>query len=145
MVTKAVLVAMIVLVSPVRSMAAGTCDVPSDMTTKDKLPCVRASTVLLEQPSLTIEQLTKGPDFDADDPAKSRFAYFTPEDTITCYFRPFFAFLPDKGRTAEVLVLAARRQRQVLRPGGTDYRIGRCEGGRRAGRARRALRAKRYG
>jgi len=103
MVTKAVLVTMIVLASPVGPRAAGTCDVPSDMTTRDKLPCVRASTVLLEQPSLTMEQLTKGPDFEADAPAKSRFAYFTPEDTITCYFRPFFAFLPDKGRTPKFL------------------------------------------
>lgn len=103
MVSNAVLAAIIVLVSPVRSMAGGTCDVPSGMTIKEKLPCVRASTVLLEQPSLTIEQLTKGPDFDAADPAKSRFAYFTPQDTITCYFRPFFAFLPDKGRTPKFL------------------------------------------
>src|SRR6478735_6555971 len=67
MVTKAVLVTMIVLASPVGPRAAGTCDVPSDMTTRDKLPCVRVSTVLLEQPSLTIEQLTKGPDFAAED------------------------------------------------------------------------------
>ena len=145
MVTKAVLVAMIVLASPVGPRAAGTCDVPSDMTTRDKLPCVRASTVLLEQPSLTIEQLTKGPDFEADDPAKSRFAYFTPEDTITCYFRPFFAFLPDKGRTPKFLCWQLDGSGQVLRPDGTDHRSGRCEGGRRPGRARRALRAQRCG
>ena len=103
MVSKAVLAAIILLVSPVRSVAGGTCDVPSGMTIREKLPCVSASTVLLEQPSLTIEQLAKGPDFDAADPVKSRFAYFTPEDTITCYFRPFFAFLPDKGRTPKFL------------------------------------------
>ena len=103
MVSKAVLAAIILLVSPVRSVAGGTCDVPIGMTTREKLPCVSASTVLLEQPSLTIEQLAKGPDFDAADPVKSRFAYFTPEDTISCYFRPFFAFLPDKGRTPKFL------------------------------------------
>ena len=103
MVSKAVLAAIILFVSPVRSVAGGTCDVPSGMTTREKLPCVSASTVLLEQPSLTIEQLAKGPDFDAADPVKSRFAYFTPEDTISCYFRPFFAFLPDKGRTPKFL------------------------------------------
>src|SRR3954463_15543448 len=103
MVSKAALVAIIVLVSPVRSVASSTCDVPNGMTAKEKLPCVRASTVLLEQPSLTIEQVVKGPDFDAAEPVKSRFAYFTPADTITCYFRPFFAFLPDKGRTPKFL------------------------------------------
>jgi hypothetical protein len=68
------------------------CEVPDVMTKQQKLPCVRASSVLLDQPLLTADQLTKGPDFDAAQPEKSRFAYFTGDDTISCYFRPHYAF-----------------------------------------------------
>jgi len=68
------------------------CEVPDGMTEELKLPCVRASSVLLDQPALTADQLAKGPDFDAAEPEKSRFAYFTGEDTIACYFRPHYAF-----------------------------------------------------
>jgi hypothetical protein len=103
MVSKASLAAVIVLISPAASLANGTCEVPSQMSSGQKLPCVRASRILLDQPSLTIEQLTKGPDFDASAPVKSRFAYFTPDDTLTCYFRPLFAFIRDKGRSPKFL------------------------------------------
>jgi hypothetical protein len=41
---------------------------------------------------LTPAQLANGPDFDAAQPDKTRFLYFTPEDTINCYFRPHYAF-----------------------------------------------------
>lgn len=68
------------------------CEVPDGMTKEQKLPCVRASTILLDQPVLTADQLAKGPDFDSADAEKSRFAYFTGEDTISCYFRPHYAF-----------------------------------------------------
>jgi len=68
------------------------CEVPDGMTKELKLLCVRASSVLLDQPVLTADQLAKGPDFDAAEPEKSRFAYFTGEDTIACYFRPHYAF-----------------------------------------------------
>jgi hypothetical protein len=68
------------------------CEVPDGMTKQQKLPCLRASSVLLDQPLLTADQLTKGPDFDAAQPEKSRFAYFTGDDTISCYFRPHYAF-----------------------------------------------------
>ena len=68
------------------------CEVPDGMTKQQKLPCVRASSVLLDQPLLTADQLTKGPDFDAAEPEKTRFAYFTGDDTISCYFRPHYAF-----------------------------------------------------
>ncbi len=68
------------------------CEVPAGMTKEQKLPCVRASRILLDQPVLTPTQLVNGPDFDAAEPEKSRFAYFTADDTIACYFRPHYAF-----------------------------------------------------
>ena len=68
------------------------CDVPDNMSKAQKLPCVRASTILLDQPVLTPTQLANGPDFDAVAPEKSRFLYFTADDTIGCYFRPHYAF-----------------------------------------------------
>jgi hypothetical protein len=68
------------------------CDVPNGMTKDQKLPCIRAGSIMLDQPSLTPDQLAKGPDFDPAQPEKSRFAYFTADDTIMCYFRPHYAF-----------------------------------------------------
>ena len=68
------------------------CDVPDNMTKAQKLPCVRASSILLDQPVLTPTQLANGPDFDAAAPERSRFLYFTADDTIGCYFRPHYAF-----------------------------------------------------
>jgi len=41
------------------------CEVPKGMTKDQKLPCVRTASILLDQPTLTAEQLAKGPDFDA--------------------------------------------------------------------------------
>jgi hypothetical protein len=68
------------------------CEVPAGMTKEQKLPCVRASSILLDQPALTPTQLANGPDFNVAEPDKSRFSYFTPNDTIACYFRPHYAF-----------------------------------------------------
>jgi hypothetical protein len=68
------------------------CEVPDGMTKEQKLPCIRAGSVLLDQPVLTPIQLANGPDFDASQPEKSRFVYFTADDTIACYFRPHYAF-----------------------------------------------------
>ena len=68
------------------------CEAPAGMTKEQKLPCIRAASILLDQPTLTATQLANGPDFDAAEPEKSRFAYFTADDTITCYFRPHYAF-----------------------------------------------------
>lgn len=73
------------------------CEVPKGMTKDQKLPCVRTASILLDQPTLTAEQLAKGPDFDAADPQKTRFAYFTGDDTISCYFRPHYAFVAVPG------------------------------------------------
>src|SRR5262252_2390819 len=68
------------------------CDVPDDMKNEQKLPCLKASSILVEQPTLTMAQLTNGPDFDAAQPDATRFKYFTDADTIRCYFRPHYAF-----------------------------------------------------
>jgi hypothetical protein len=73
------------------------CEVPDNMKAEQKLPCVRAAGFLLEQPTLTTAQLANGPDFNSADPEKSRFAYFTEQDNITCYFRPHYAFKKIKG------------------------------------------------
>ena len=62
------------------------------MTKEQKLPCIRAGSIMLDQPTLTSVELAKGPDFDPAQPEKSRFAYFTADDTIACYFRPHYAF-----------------------------------------------------
>ncbi|HEY7055350.1 MAG TPA: hypothetical protein VH458_02435, partial [Vicinamibacterales bacterium] len=85
------------------STVAAECVVPDRMSEGQKLPCLRESSPLLDQPMLTLEQIAKGPDFDASNPTGSRFAYFTPADTVTCYFRPHFAFLRDKGQTEKFL------------------------------------------
>ncbi len=68
------------------------CEVPDGMKKEQKLPCIRAGSVLLDQPVLTPTQIANGPDFDVSEPEKSRFAYFTADDTIACYFRPHYAF-----------------------------------------------------
>jgi len=68
------------------------CSVPDNMTKAQKLPCVRAAGIMLDQPTLTAAQLQNGPDFDPANPEKSRSGYFTADDTISCYFRPHYAF-----------------------------------------------------
>jgi hypothetical protein len=68
------------------------CTVPDSMTEQQKLACIRAAGILLDQPTLTPTQLTNGPDFNAADPEKSQFSYFTSDSTIGCYFRPHYAF-----------------------------------------------------
>src|SRR5215472_15098907 len=68
------------------------CPVPKDMTKDKKVACVRSSSIMLDQPMLTPDQLANGPDFDASRPDQSRFAYFTAADTLRCYFRPHYAF-----------------------------------------------------
>lgn len=93
----------LVAVAPAIALAADGCVVPDHMNGGQKGPCLRESSPLLDQPSLTLEQIAKGPDFDAANPAGSRFLYFTPADTVTCYFRPHFAFLRDKGQTPKFL------------------------------------------
>jgi hypothetical protein len=74
-----------------------TCQVPDHMKKDQKLPCVRAGSFMVDQPALTVAQLSNGPDFNAAEPEKSRFAYFTAADNILCYFRPHYAFMSVKG------------------------------------------------
>ena len=90
---KSILVVSVVLMA-VASGAAQTagCAVPDNMTKEQKLPCVKAGSIMLDQPTLTPTQLANGPDFDAAQPDKSRYLYFTNADTIACYFRPHYAF-----------------------------------------------------
>jgi hypothetical protein len=91
------------LISFFLSTAAGvaaqtnTCQVPDQMKKEQKLPCVRAGSFMLDQPILNSAQLANGPDFNAIEPEKSRFAYFTAADNIWCYFRPHYAFMSVKG------------------------------------------------
>jgi len=73
------------------------CQVPDQMKKEQKLPCVRAGSFMLDQPSLTPTQLANGPDFDAASQEKGRFDYFTAADNIFCYFRPHYAFMSVKG------------------------------------------------
>jgi hypothetical protein len=68
------------------------CDVPDDMKKEQKLPCLKTSGILVEQPTLTTAQLTNGPDFDAARPEATKFKYFTEADTVRCFFRPHYAF-----------------------------------------------------
>ena len=90
---KFVFVLSVVVMAVASSVAqTGGCEVPDGMTKAQKLPCIRAASILLDQPVLTPTQLANGPDFDAAQPDKSRFAYFTEADTIACYFRPHYAF-----------------------------------------------------
>ena len=88
-----------VVVTSIATAAAQTagCEVPDGMKKEQKLPCIRAGNILLDQPTLTAEQLTNGPQFDSAQPEKSRFAYFTDADTIHCYFRPHYAFVKVPG------------------------------------------------
>lgn len=81
---------------PVSAQTQG-CEVPKGMTKDQKLPCVRSASILLDQPALTPDQLANGPDFNSADPEKSRFGYFTGNDTISCYFRPHYAFVAVPG------------------------------------------------
>jgi len=123
------------------------CDVPDGMKKEQKLPCVRASGVLLDQPSLTPTQLVNGPDFDAREPDKSRFAYFTESDNIACYFPAALCLQASQGRQHEVSVLAHDKRWRVLQPQGrTDSsrrRESRSQDGQERGEIRCSLRTRR--
>src|SRR5438270_8895437 len=68
------------------------CEVRDGMRKAQEIPCLRAASIMLDQPALSPIQVSNGPDFEATQPDKSRFAYFTDADTISCYFRPHYAF-----------------------------------------------------
>jgi hypothetical protein len=90
------LCAIVIGLAPAWAQTPG-CEVPKGMTKDQKLPCIRTASILLDQPTLTPEQLANGPDFDSANPEKSRFGYFTGKDTISCYFRPHYAFVAVPG------------------------------------------------
>ena len=88
----------LVLVSASGAVAqTNTCQVPDQMKKDQKLPCVRAGGFMVDQPALSMTQLSNGPDFNAAEPEKSRFAYFAAADNVLCYFRPHYAFMSVKG------------------------------------------------
>jgi hypothetical protein len=70
----------------------GGCLVSDGMTAQQKLSCMGAAGIRLDQPALTPTQLANGPDFNTAELEKSRFSYFTADSTIACYFRPHYAF-----------------------------------------------------
>ena len=104
--------------------SAGECPVPKDMTKAQKLPCVRAAGFAVAPPTLTLEQLTKGPDFDAADPVKSRWAYFTDADDVACYFRPHYAFKKVKGQSLKFQCWHLDPSRTFFGPAGDPLTTG---------------------
>jgi len=93
LIIKSIFVLTILSVCATSSFSQNTgCEVPDGMKKEQKLPCIRSSSILLDQPTLTGQQLTNGPDFDPAQPEASRFKFFTDADTVHCYFRPHYAF-----------------------------------------------------
>jgi hypothetical protein len=80
-------------------LVSADCQVPKQMTKSQKLPCVQAAGTAIDQPTVSAEQLQNGQDFNAADPAGSRFAYFTADDDVTCFFRPHYAFKSVPGKS----------------------------------------------
>ena len=74
-----------------RAYAPG-CEVPDGLTGQQKLSCVRAATLMLDQPKLDSTQITNGPGFDPAKPDLNHFSFFTADSTMPCYFRPHYAF-----------------------------------------------------
>ena len=86
------ILALVLVAAAVSTAQTQGCAVPDNMTKEQKLPCVQAGSIMLDQPVLAPTQLANGPDFDPAQPDKNRFLYFTNADTINCYFRPHYAF-----------------------------------------------------
>jgi hypothetical protein len=74
------------------SAQTGNCEVSSTVTPQQKLACMRAASILSDQPTLSPIQLANGPDFNAADADKRDFSYFKASSNIACYFRPHYAF-----------------------------------------------------
>jgi hypothetical protein len=94
-----ILILFVLFAGPNAAAQSNVCEVSDQMTKGQKLPCVRAGRIMLDQPTLTPAQITNGPDFDPAQPEKSRFAYFTEADNVFCYFRPHYAFMSIKGES----------------------------------------------
>ena len=83
----------------VASAASGPCEAPENLTADQHRECVRNASTAVAQPQLTVEQIEKGPDFDAADPDGSRWLYFGSADKPLCYFKPHYAFNRVKGKS----------------------------------------------
>jgi len=68
------------------------CEVPDSPTAQQKLSCVGAATLMLDQPKLNSTQITNGPGFNPAKPELNQFSSFTADSMLTCYFRPHYAF-----------------------------------------------------
>ena len=97
----------------VHTAAAAECEIPRNMTKEQKDPCVRGASLMRDQPTLTMEQLGNGPDFNGGDPG-SEFLYFTAEDNPTCYFRPHYAFKAVKGKSLKFQCWQLAADRHLL-------------------------------
>jgi hypothetical protein len=97
----------------VHTAAAAECEIPRNMTKEQKEPCVRGANLMRDQPTLTMEQLGNGPDFNGGDPA-FEFLYFTAEDNPTCYFRPHYAFKAVKGKSLKFQCWQLAADRHLL-------------------------------
>jgi hypothetical protein len=113
MFTRAML-ATVAMLPVAQAAAAAECDIPRKMTKAQKAPCVRGASLMREQPALTLEQLAKGPDFDAADPNATRFRYFTAADNPTCYFRPHYAFKAVQGKSIKFQCWQLDADRRLL-------------------------------
>src|SRR5690606_19456895 len=63
---------------------------------------------------LSVEQILKGPDFDVDDPAGSRWLYFGPDDKPLCFFKPHYAFNKVKGKSLKFRCWQMSAERRFL-------------------------------
>ncbi len=118
------LVMSVLLIGPVSAIAADECQVPKQMKKEQKLPCVRTGSFMLDQPTLTLEQLTNGPDFDPADPTGSRFLYFTAQDEVICYFRPHYAFKSVKGQSLKYQCWQMKPDRTLYDAKGQTINVG---------------------
>jgi len=101
-----------VIVNQGRAQTRG-CEVPDGMTKEQKLPCGASTFSWIS--CAHGGSVGEGPDFDSADAEKSRFAYFTGEDTISCYFRPHYAFAKVPGDSMKFQCWHMPR-RSVLQP-----------------------------
>ena len=118
-----ILVFLVLIAASDAAAQANSCQVPDQMKKEQKLPCVRAGSFMLDQPSLTPTQLANGPDFDAANQEKGRFAYFTAADNIFCYFRPHYAFMTVKGDSMKFQCWHMTPDGQFYSPTGEPIRL----------------------
>ncbi len=107
-----------------RAATAAECEIPRGMKKEQKVACVSGANLMRDQPTLTLEQLTKGPDFNPADPVKTRFLYFNAEDTPACYFRPHYAFKAVKGKSLKFQCWQLTTDKKLLDENGVPITVG---------------------